>query len=414
MSTSIDAHVLNATLPVQGLVERGARVLWCLPERFAEHARACGAQVMPPLHPDPLRAEPSRWTSRGAADALVRVRSMYRDALAAPAGDQAAQLRALVHRHGVDVLVADSLMLAAGIAAEAEGIAWASLGDGPLQWPDPDLPPFGTGLPLLAGAPGRHRNRTVRHVVDSTVFAPALAELNLARGRHGLWPVADLLTAAVSRQLHLQGCASGFEYPSSRRPGFVHFVGALGPGPGFAPPLPEPLRRATRTQPLAVVTQGTLRPDATELALPAATALRREGFDVLVLGRGAVTVAERVPGTTGMAAVDLPDALSEADLLVTNGGWTTVTLALAAGVGVLQCGATEEKADIGARIRHTGVGASLRLTRPPHWWVARLARRVLDDPQRRQASARMAADFAVLDAREISARQIIALAGGRP
>ncbi len=407
VSTSITAHVLNASQPVRGLVARGARVLWCLPKQRAVHARGCGAEPLPPLGCDPLREQPDRWVARSGPQGLTTVRAMYRDALAAPAGEQADELRSLLRHHRVDVLLSDTLMLGAAIAAQAEGIGWASLGDEPLQWPDADLPPFGTGLPPLAGPPGRHRNRNVRRATASLLFQPALELLNGHRWAHGLWPVADLLTAGVSRQAHLQGCAPGFEYPSARRPGFIHFVGALGPGPGHGDPLPTGFT-STDGRPLAVVTQGTLRHDGSELAEPAARALVADGFRVLVAG--AATDEQEGPDLLRMRRVDLTDALARADLLVTNGGWTTVTLALAAGVGVVQCGATEEKPDIGARIRHAGVGRAIRLTRPPGRLVARVSRQVLHDPRRIGASARLARDFQALDSRKLAADAVLPLA----
>ncbi len=51
-----------------------------------------------------------------------------------------------------------------------------------------------------------------------------------------------------------------------------------------------------------------------------------------------------------------------ASAVVTNGGYTGVTLALSHGVPLLQAGTTEEKSEIGARIRWTGVGLALRTT----------------------------------------------------
>lgn len=409
VSTSITAHVLNATLPVRGLVASGATVLWVLPERWAGHAASTGARPLDALDADVVGREPGRWVASGGLAGLSCIRSLYRDALTGPAEGQARQVRRLVRAHRVDVVLSDSLMFAAGIAAEAEDVVWVTFGDGPLQWPDPDLPPFGTGLSPMAGPAGRHRNRNVRRVVDRHLFAPALTQLNQARRAHGLGSVADLLTAGVSRRLHLQGCAPGFEYPRTHTPGFIRYVGALGPGPGFAPPLPQHCRRGGDARPLALVTQGTLRTDPTELVDPACRGLARAGFRVLVAGPAAPSRADGA--VTHVHRVDLPDALAHADLLVTNGGYTTVTLALAAGVGVLQCGATEEKPDVGARLRHAGVGRSIRLTRPPSALLTRAAVTVFRSPERRVASARLRGEFVALDAGSLSALAVGEVAG---
>lgn len=80
-----------------------------------------------------------------------------------------------------------------------------------------------------------------------------------------------------------------------------------------------------------------------------------------------------------------------AAVVVPNGGYTGVTLALAHGVPLVQAGTPEEKTEIGARIRWTGVGTALRTTRPAPEAVRRAVRRMLDEPGFRQAAARVQA-----------------------
>lgn len=395
-STAVTAHSLNATPFVRSLSTTGARVVWyAAPSLHAHAARFVGADFV--AFPDDVPVLfSSRPPGRGTVSSLAEVRRMYRDHLAGSAARHAQRLLALIRRERVDVLISDTLMLGAGVAAEVAGVPWVTFGDGPLQWPDPDLPPFGTGLRVLHGAAGRHRNRHVKQAVDALLFSDALVALNRLRRDHGLWPVSDLLTAGVSRRLHLQGCTPGFEYPRARWPEFVRFVGALGPGPGFAPAVPDDLRRGVRTRPLALVTQGTMRPDPRELVLPAARTLAAVGFDVLVAGATGAAAPHQA-GVRVMRSVDYPDALREADVFVTNGGYTGVTLALAAGTPVVQCGATEEKADIGARLRACGAGESIRLVTPPAWWLRRAVHRVLTEPGHRRAQRDLAAEFAAYD-----------------
>lgn len=411
-STPITAHTLNATPIVRGLREAGARIIWYAHPPVEQHAARWAEFVPLPLEtmvPAPGEAtetQPGRRTF-GVPDPLVEVRRMYRDDVVGTARRHVDELLGIIETHGVDLVVSDTLMLGAGIAAEITGVPWATFGDGPLQWPSPDLPPFGTGLPVMAGRAGRHRNRHVKHAVDVALFRGALRDLNRLRRDHGLWPVADLLTAGVSREAHLQGCTPSFEYPRPELPEFIHFVGALGPGSGFAPRTPQPLRRENRSRPLAFVTQGTMRPDHGELVEPASRALSAEGYEVLVAGMPAV---ER-PGVYSVPAVDYADALAEADVFVTNGGYTGVTLALAAGTPVVQCGATEEKPDIGARLVACGAGESIRLTSPPAWVLRRAVRRVTTDPSRRLAQARLAAEFAAHDTDHLIRNALLAQVG---
>ena len=79
---------------------------------------------------------------------------------------------------------------------------------------------------------------------------------------------------------------------------------------------------------------------------------------------------------------------SRTPAFVTNGGYTGVTIALHHGVPIVQAGDTEEKGEIGARIRWSGVGVRLGTTRPDDDAVGAAVRRVLDEsgfPRRRPA-----------------------------
>jgi UDP:flavonoid glycosyltransferase YjiC (YdhE family) len=87
-----------------------------------------------------------------------------------------------------------------------------------------------------------------------------------------------------------------------------------------------------------------------------------------------------------------------ASAVVTNGGYTGVTLALSHGVPLVQAGTTEEKSEIGARIRWTGVGLALRTTRPSPAAVRTGVRRVLAEPSFRAAAAQVRAEMAPHDA----------------
>lgn len=401
-------------------MEAGHRVLWYAGRQFVPHIRRVGAVPVPFRRArDYAEGGFAPYVARGMLDGLGVVRRLYHEVLV---GQAEAQLRDLTDCLGdqpADVLLSDTLMLGAGLVADRHELPWTTIGDGPLLWRDADTPPFGTGLRPLPGSNGRRRNRTVQRAIDRWLFAAPLADYNARRADLGLAPAEHLQAAAVSPHLHLQGCSPSFEYPRAWLPDHIRFVGALGPGPGFAPPLPDALRRGRRERPLAFVTQGTLRTDVRELALPAARALTAEGFDVLVAaGRGGAAAAEALnrAGPGSMTVVDLVDyhtALAEADLFVTNGGYTGVTLALAAGVPVLQAGATEEKPDIGARLEWAGVGHSIRGTRPSVRRLRLAARQLMESPGRAEASRRLAREMAQYDARVLGARLLADLVAAR-
>lgn len=407
VSTAITAHTLNAGRLVRGLTDRGHTVLWYAAERFAGYVEGCGA-----VH---LISSPTAGYEEalpGAGGELSKVKRLYRDEVVGRAAQQRADVLGLLAGRSVDAVLCDTLIPAASLVAAELRVPWATFGDGPLLWWDEDTPPFGTGLPPMAGRAGRHRNRNVQAVIDRWLFGPYLPALNQLRSQSGLPAAHSMREATMSPALHLQGCPPGFEYPRDGRPGHVHFVGALGPAVPVAPPLPDELARDRRARPLALVTQGTLRPDLTELVLPGCAALIAEGFDVVVAGTPDGPW-NRWPGRVHpLESVDYADALAEADLFVTNGGYTGVTLALAAGVPVIQAGNSEEKPDIGARVAWSGVGATLRIRRPSPWMLRPTIRWVMGSPRRQQASARLAAESARYDAATIGPELLIGLARG--
>ncbi|GAA1429532.1 hypothetical protein GCM10009616_11810 [Microlunatus lacustris] len=135
---------------------------------------------------------------------------------------------------------------------------------------------------------------------------------------------------------------------------------------------------------MVLVSQGSLRPDVTELRRPAVQGLAEE--DVLVVvttGAADPTALEsvldvRLPANVRCTRfVPYDVLLPHAAAFVTNGGYSGVTPALAHGVPLLQAGVTEEKAEIGARIHWTGVGVRLGTTRPEPAAVRSGVRRVL-------------------------------------
>jgi len=142
-----------------------------------------------------------------------------------------------------------------------------------------------------------------------------------------------------------------------------------------------------------------------ELVVPALRALADE--DVLV-----VVTTGRVAEPDLVAALGAPLPanarvcefvpydllLPHVDVCVANGGFTGVTTALHHGVPLVQVGSTEEKAEIGARIRWSGVGVRMRTTSPSPRRLRAAVRRVLHDPGYRAAAQRIGVEMRSHDA----------------
>jgi UDP:flavonoid glycosyltransferase YjiC (YdhE family) len=90
--------------------------------------------------------------------------------------------------------------------------------------------------------------------------------------------------------------------------------------------------------------------------------------------------------------------LPEVSLLVTNGGYGSVSQALAAGVPIVSAGLTEDKAEIGARIGWSGAGLNLATNTPAIPVLREAIETVLAQSRYRARAAALARAFARLDA----------------
>jgi UDP:flavonoid glycosyltransferase YjiC (YdhE family) len=408
-SIPVVAHSTNPLPFAARLVEGGHRVLWYAGRRFHPQIKAIGGEPQPYREAfdfselELTEAFPQFAALTGAAG----IRRAFADVFVGHAPQRVADLQDILAGHRVDAMLCDGLMYGVGLAHELGGPAWATFGDGPLPYFEPDTPPFGPALLPLRGPVGRLRNRVVDAVGRRLIFADAQRAYDRIRSDLGLGPdTRTVLDASTSPYLHLQGCTPAFEYPRRQLPPEYHWVGALRPDPPehwTAPGWWPEVTGADR--PVVLVSQGSLRPDVTELLLPAVTGLAEQEV-LVVVTTGAADPAEleraaggALPGNvrcTRFLPYDL--LLPHVSAFVTNGGYSGVTLALAHGVPLVQAGVTEEKSEIAARIQWTGVGVRLGTTRPSAEAVRAGVRRVLDDDSYAAAARRVKAEMDQHDA----------------
>ena len=410
----VPAHSRNPLPVAARLVERGHEVLWFASSRFHDGISAVGAT------PVPFGATRDYDGERLLEEfpELARLRGpraigwAYAELFVGEAPHRVADLEPVLAGGGVDAVLSDGLSYGVGLLAQSRGVPAATFGDGPLARAHGDTPAFGPGLLPMRGPLSRLRNHAVREASRRWVFARAQERHDRLRASMGLAPDGrDVLESAVSPLLHLQACTPSFEYPVADLPATVHWVGALRPDPParwVPPPWWEEMRSST--SPVVHVTQGSIRPDMRELVVPTLRALA--GEDVLVVvTTGGVPVA-RIEALLGAPLprnarvsefVPYDLLLPHVDVCVTNGGYTGVTTALHHGVPLVQAGSTEEKAEIGARVRWSGAGVRIRATSPGVRRLRRAVRRVVDDPGFRAAAQGVGAEMRRHDAAEESA-----------
>ncbi|MBB5789529.1 glycosyltransferase [Jiangella mangrovi] len=428
-SIAIEAHTTNPLPVAARLVERGHTVLWYAGRAFHERIARTSATPLPYVDaPDFSGQDFFEYFPqfRGRSGPKV-IGDAFAQVFVGHAPQRVADLRRITAAHPVDAMLTEGLSYGVGMVSELEGIPWATFADGPLPFEDPDTPPFGPGLLPMRGPAGRLRNRLIRAAAGRLIFRDAERVYDEVRAGLGLPPdPGSALQAGPSPLLHLQACTPSFEYPRRHLPAHIHWIGALRPDPRpWDPPAwwdelgVDGVDGAGR-RPVVHVTQGSLRPDPAELVLPAVRGLADEPVTVVVTTGGASRAdLERAAGEPlpanclVMPWIPYDELLARADVFVTNGGYTGVTLALAHGVPIVQAGTTEEKAENAARIQWSGVGLRLGKTHPAPSKVRAAVRRVLDEPSFRTAARRVQAEMSAHDAAVESAELLERLAATR-
>lgn len=399
----ITGHVLPALPIAQTLVERGHEVHWYTGAKFRSKVEATGAVF------EPFRAAydyddsdfDAAFPGRGALSGVNQMKFDLVHVFVKQLAPQHRDLEVILAEFPADVILADFSTAAAASVHERGGPPFAILGATTLSIRSRDTAPFGLGM-LPDGSPlGRLRNRLLYAFAARTVFGGASAEAARQLASLGLPPVR-VEGVILSPYLHLQATVPGFEYLRSDLPAQVHFIGALLPDApnGFTPPAWWP--EVTRNErPVVLVTQGTAATNEEDLIVPALKALAGEDVFVIAAGvksNGSLGINPLPSNARVEAFLPFKHVMPHVDVYVTNGGFGGIQYALVNGVPVVTGGTTEDKPETNARIAYSGAGINLKTANPTPDQVRDAVRRVLGDPQYRQAAQKLKAEFSKHDA----------------
>jgi MGT family glycosyltransferase len=267
-----------------------------------------------------------------------------------------------------------------------------------------DGAPYGPGLPPAETKADAARYKTLqlefKMLIEETIMAPmdaGLATLGLAP-----LPIRDMDLLLWASDVFVAFATPAFEYPRSRFVQPVHFVGPLPPvtshleDPIWLPDLDDGRK-------VVLVTQGTLaNHNLDELIGPTLRALGGED-DLLVVATTGGAPLDLLTGplpSNARVATYLPfdSVLPKVDVLVTNGGYGTVNMALARGIPCVVAGTSEEKAETAARVAWTGSGINLQTSTPSEAAIQDAVRALLNDPAYPRRASILAADYARHDA----------------
>lgn len=378
-------HV-SPVLPVaRELVNRGHEVCWYTGAAFQAKVESTGARFAPITsgldysYPENV---PQEWIDqrnalRGPAQLKFDLKSFINSTVG-----QVEDLTAILRDFPADVMLADFCFLGAAWIHEQGGPPWAGFGVSVLAFSSLDTAPFGLGLKPDASPFGQIRNRGLNWLAQQMLFREVTAYTNQVRADLGLPPCKTSFFNTLSPFLYLAGTVPEFEYPRSDLPAQVHFVGPLlSPiTTEFTPPAWWDDLKGS--QPVVLVTQGTFATDPEALIVPTLQALAQE--DVLVVattaGRAIDIPPTAIPANARIESfIPYPELLPDVDVMITNGGYNGVQMALAQGVPLVAAGQSEDKPEICARIEWAGVGINLKTEKPTQQQIRLAVRKVLSN-----------------------------------
>lgn len=382
----------------RGLVAAGHRVRMITGSRYRDRVSDAGIEFIPLPDAadvdldDPNAAFPEREQLRGLSAARFDLLNL----LLEPVAHQLRAIEAAVADVETDAVLVEPLFAGAGLHLDrpaGDRPVVGVLGVIPCPLPGRGIGPYGMGLSYRPGFLGALRGRIVG-AIGARVLAPAesrLREIEAEVGRQ--LPGRTLFEWPAHADVFAQLTVAGFEYPRDYPPNF-RFVGPVSATLRSTAPVPDWWGQLD-DRPIVHLTQGTLaNKDLNQLIVPGIEALADRDVQVVVsLGGRPV---EDLPGphpTNARITTYLPydQLLPRTELLITNGGYTTVQLALSHGIPVVVAGSTEDKAEVAARVRWSGVGVSLGTDTPSPKQIRRAVDAVLPDPRYR-TRARSIAD----------------------
>lgn len=400
-SVPIHGHVTPLLAVARHLVARGDDVRFLTGSRFADAVATTGARhiALTGLADYDDRVDinarfPQRARLTGARAVAFDVEHLFIN----PGVLQCHNVVAAHAAQPIDVVLADSafaggaFLLGYPRATRPPVVMCSGL---PLGLSSRDTAPFGLGIP-----PARWGNRP-RNAVLTWLTRPVLASATrradrLYRELHNCSMPFSVHDWAAHADAIVQFTVPAFEYPRSDAPPHLRFAGPLS-ARGSHAPKPDWWADLDGSTPVVHVTQGTFANKYySQLIVPTLEAMSCE--DVLVVvttgGRPVDTLPPLPANARAADYLSYDELLPLTSAFVTNGGYGGVQYALRYGVPIVATGGKEDKPEVGARVRWSGVGRQIRRERPNVRQLHSAITTVLNDERYRRASRRVAADMA--------------------
>jgi UDP:flavonoid glycosyltransferase YjiC (YdhE family) len=261
----------------------------------------------------------------------------------------------------------------------------------------------GKTLPPTPGASAEELEKT-RGERERVVLRPLQAAFDKTLAKLGCRPLPCPVLEYMSTlpDLYLHPSIQSLQYPGhSSSSSKVRYIGNIPPTPGQYQ-LPGWWQKLDKAKRLVLVTQGTVANwNLGQVIGPALQGLSQEK-DLLVLvttgGKPAEDIPVAIPANARIAPfLPYEQVLPKIDLLITNGGYGSVNMALAQGVPIISAGLTEDKLEVSANLQWSGGGIDLRTKEPSPEAIRTAARKILGNSVYRDRAKELAQEFASHD-----------------
>jgi MGT family glycosyltransferase len=400
-SVPLIGHINPGFPVVRELVSRGHEVGWYTGKYFQKEVEAAGARFFPRKAARDFNALyidevfPEKKNLRGLASLKFDVKHLFLDSIPGHLAD----LTEIMNEFCAEVVVSDAAFFGMEILHEELDCGWAAYGISCLCSHSADVPPFGSNIQYSSSRLAPVRNRLLNYLAEQVVGRDVMKHYDKIRTALDVEPSPHYLANIIIKKadLFIQPSIPAFEYPRRDLPRTVHFVGAYLPQvatPFIPPAWWEELHLARA---VVHVTQGTMSTDYSDLLLPALQALAKENY-LVVAATGGKPVEllnmDALPSNVRLAPfIPYQHLLPLVDVMITNGGYGGVQLALAHGVPLVAAGQTEEKPEIGARIQWSGAGINLKAQKPAPAKIRQAVRKILETPGFRKNAQRLKTEY---------------------
>ena len=296
------------------------------------------------------------WDAKGPKQALELAVRTFCDRAALDGPDLERAIAAVQP----DVVIVDINAWGASLTAEAWGGPWVFFSPFTPPLRSRGTPPFGPGLPPMAGPVGRLRDAVLRPLVMGAAEKAMVPRINALRAARGLDAIDSADAFFRRADALLVTTAEPFEYAHDDWGDDVAMIGAL----PWEPEDEVPEWLAEIEGPVALVTTSSEYQADEALVRTAIEGLAGEPWTVVATMPAGVSAPDELPANVRVVEfVPHGHVLDRAVVAVTHGGMGATQKALSRGIPVCVVPFGRDQLEVAARVVHAGAGTKVAVRR---------------------------------------------------